>query len=79
MALPKRPRDAAQLARHAVLVGAGEIENDKAQVLDELERQHAEPAGRALSGKARAASMTATERAESARKAALARWHPSAP
>lgn len=71
--LPERPRDAAQQARLAVLMGAGEIPNDKDQVLDALDAQ-ANPTGRVKSAKARAASQTPERRAEIGRKAAAARW-----
>lgn len=71
--LPKRPRDPSQLARHAVLVGAGEIPNDKEQVLQALDEQ-ANPAGRAKSARARAASHTPERRSEIGRHAAAARW-----
>ena len=60
---PKRPRDFNQLAKHVVDVATGAASDAEP-----------EPSGRAIGGHARAASMTAEERSERARKAAQARW-----
>ena len=59
MALPSTPRDPAPLAKFVVDMAAGEMPNDKEQVLEERRRQSEPPAGRAKSAKARAASQTA--------------------
>jgi len=71
---PKRPRDANQLAKSIVDLTTGEAE-------EENPGEGKDPAAVALGrkgglkgGKARAASMTAEERSEAARKAAKARW-----
>ena len=51
--LPKRPRDTAQLAKLALDMATGEVENDKEQVLVEaLHAQEQPPAGRAKSAQA---------------------------
>jgi hypothetical protein len=70
----KRPRDVNEMARQIVDEATGE-----APPLDPDEGK--DPAAVALGrrgglkgGKARAAKMTAKERSEAARKAALARW-----
>ena len=73
MPLPRRPRDPNQLAKLVVDMATGEVPNDKEQVLAAM-REQEQPAGRAKSAKARAASQTAERRAEVARKAAAARW-----
>lgn len=75
--MPKRsrmPRDPNQLAKAVVDFATGQRQPD-------LEPKPKNPAAVALGrlgglagGKARAAAMTPEERAESARKAALARW-----
>jgi hypothetical protein len=71
---PRRPRDPAQLAYSVFLEAIGEAppqepepeKNPAAVALGKL--------GGAKGGRARAANMTPEERAESARKAATARW-----
>ena len=72
---PRRPRDASQLA-HSVFLEA--IHEAPAQPKLEREKNPAAVAlgllGGAKGGRARAAKMSAEERAESARKAAQARW-----
>ena len=60
---PNRPRDANQLAKRVVDLATGSASDDVP-----------EPAGRAKSAQARAASMTPERRSEIARKAAAARW-----
>jgi hypothetical protein len=71
---PRRPRDPNELAHAVFLEAIGEAPPSKA----EKEKNPAAVAlgklGGAKGGKARAAGMTAEERAESARKAAEARW-----
>jgi hypothetical protein len=69
----KRPRDPNQLAKLVVDIATGEVEDAKDTGKD--------PAAVALGrkgglkgGKARAASMSAEERKDSARRAARARW-----
>ena len=73
MPLPKRPSDPNQRAKLVVEMATGDVPNDKEQVLDAI-REQEQPAGRAKSAKARAASQTAVRRSEIARKAAAARW-----
>ena len=70
----KRPRDPNQLAKLIVDIATGEVE-------DTPEDSGKDPAAVALGrkgglkgGKARAESMTAEQRSESARRAAKARW-----
>ena len=58
-----RPRDPNQLAKRVVDLATGQASDEKP-----------EPTGRAKSGHARAASMTAERRSEIARKGAAARW-----
>lgn len=75
--MPKRsrmPRDPNQLAKAVVDFATGQREPDpeprqKNPAAVELGRM-----GGKIGGKARAAAMTPEERADSARKAALARW-----
>lgn len=71
----KRPRDANQLAKLVVDLATGEAEEDAP---DDGGKDPAAVAlgrkGGLKGGKARAASMTAQQRAEAARRAALARW-----
>lgn len=71
---PRRPRDPSQLAHSVYLEAIGEASSPK----PEREKNPAAVAlgllGGAKGGRARAAKMTAEERAESARKAAKARW-----
>lgn len=74
---PKRPRDVNQWARRMVDIATGSVEDREPTP----EEQGKDPAAVALGrkggvkgGKARAAKMTPEERAETARKAAAARW-----
>lgn len=71
----KRPRDPAQLAKLIVDIATGEVED---RALDESGKNPAAVAlgrlGGLKGGKARAKSMTAKQRAEIAKKAALIRW-----
>lgn len=73
----KRPRDPNQLAKLIVDIATGDVEDPDP---DEGKNPAAVELGRKgglKGGKARAAKMTAEERAESARKAAQARWKSS--
>lgn len=74
---PRRPRDPAQLAYSVYLEAIGEAPPPESKI-DEREKNPAAVAlgklGGAKGGKARAEKMTPQERAESARKAARARW-----
>ncbi|GFO82716.1 MAG: hypothetical protein A49_23430 [Methyloceanibacter sp.] len=66
---PKRPRDLNQWAKQITDIAAGEAEDAPMPEKD--------PAAAAMGkkgGKARAASLTAEQRAEIAREAASARW-----
>ena len=72
MPLPRRPRDPAQLAKLVVDMTAGDVPNDKDQVLAAMSEQE-QPTGRAKSAKARAASQTAERSSEIARRAAEVR------
>ena len=72
----KRPRDPAQLAKLIVDIATGEVE-DRIP-LDESGKNPAAVAlgrlGGLKGGKARAATLSKTRRAEIARRAAKARW-----
>ncbi len=73
----KRPRDPNQLAKLIVDLATGEAEEPDP---DEGKDPAAVALGRKgglRGGKARAAKMTADERSEAAKRAALARWKPS--
>lgn len=76
---PRRPKDPAQLAYAVYLEAIGEAPPSEPE--PEREKNPAAVALGKLGGKkggaARAAKMTPEERAESARKAALARWRGS--
>ena len=61
--MPKRPRDANQLAKTIVEMTTGQIPNDSLS----------EPSGRAKGGKARAAKLTPERRREIAMKGVKAR------
>ena len=65
---PKRPRDANQLAKFIVDVATGEVDD---VVLPKAEGQRK---GGLAGGKARAKALSAEERREIAKKAAVARW-----
>ena len=73
MKRPRRPRDPVELATLVVDMATGEVPNDKEQVLAAFSDQK-QPAGRAKSAKARAASQTPERRSEIAKRAAAARW-----
>lgn len=60
---PPRPRDTNQLAKRVIDVATGQASDDVP-----------EPTGRAIGGRARAASMTPEERSALAKKGAEARW-----
>ena len=60
---PKRPRDANQLAKHVVDVATGAASDAEP-----------DPTGRAIGGRARAASMTSKERSALAKRGAEVRW-----
>lgn len=74
---PKRPRDFSQAAKFVVDVATGQRE-DRAPTPEEQGKNPAAVAlgrrGGLKGGNARAAKMTAEQRAEIARKAAKARW-----
>lgn len=70
----KRPRDPSQLGKLIVDIATGEVEDTapddgKNPAAVELGRK-----GGLKGGKARAAKLTANERSEAAKRAALARW-----
>jgi hypothetical protein len=73
----KRPRDPNQLGKLITDIATGEAEepdrtDDKDPAAVELGRK-----GGLKGGKARAAGMTAEQRSEAAKRAALARWRPN--
>jgi hypothetical protein len=75
---PKRPRDANQLGKLIVDIATGQVED---KPVSRPEDSGKDPAAVSLGrrgglkgGKARAASMTAEQRREIARKAAKVRW-----
>jgi len=71
---PKRPRDANQLAKMIADLATGEavdIDPDKGKDPSAVERGRK---GGVKGGKARAESLTAKQRSNSAKKAADARW-----
>ena len=71
---PKRPRDVSQHAKLIVDIATGQVEDENP---DEGKNPHAVALGRLggkKGGKARAAKLTAKQRSEIARKAALHRW-----
>jgi hypothetical protein len=73
----KRPRDPAQLAKLMIDIASGEIEDREPAPTSDRKDPAAVSLGRRgglKGGKARAAKMTAEQRAEIARKAAKARW-----
>lgn len=73
---PKRPRDPNELAFQIVQEATGEAPPCEPEPEDPIRKLAAELGRRGglKGGKARAAKMTPEERAESARKAAAARW-----
>ena len=68
------PRDPNQLAKAVVDFATGEREPDAPARVKNPAAVELGRIGGKIGGKARAASMTPEERADSARKAALARW-----
>lgn len=75
----KRPRDPNQLGKLVVDLATGEVAEEVEQAAAaknpaavELGRR-----GGLKGGKARAQKLSASERSEAAKRAALARWHPS--
>ena len=62
--MPRRPRDANQLAKAITDIAIGEARNDS----------HDKPPGRARGGHARAAKLSAERRREIARTANGVRW-----
>lgn len=74
----KRPADVIGNAVHVMRIATGEIEEE----MEASERDGKDPAAASLGkrgGKARAAKLTAEQRAEIARKAAAKRWGGSKP
>lgn len=73
----KRPRDPAQLAKLMIDIASGEVEDKPPDIIDPNKDPAAVSLGRRgglKGGKARAAKLTANQRAEIASKAAKARW-----
>jgi hypothetical protein len=66
---PKRPRDLNQLAKLIVDIATGESEDAKVTATQERAAK-----GGKVGGKARARSLTPTQRSEIARAGAQARW-----
>lgn len=67
----KRPRDLNQWAKRMVDIATGEVDEEKPAELSDAQKFARE--GGLKGGKARAAKLTADERAEIARKAVAAR------
>jgi hypothetical protein len=74
MAKPKRPRDTNQLAKFIVDLATGETSPPKTDDGKDPAAVSLGRRGGLKGGKARAASMTAKQRSEIARKAAAKRW-----
>lgn len=75
--MPKRsrmPRDPNQLAKAVVDFATGQREPDPARPTKDPAAVALGRKGGLIGGRKRAANMTPEERADSARKAALARW-----
>lgn len=70
--MPKRPRDANQLAKMIVEISTGNIEDTTSEKMKDTEAQ-GRPGG-LKGGKARAVVLTPEERADIARIAATVRW-----
>lgn len=70
----KRPRDPNQLGKLIVDLATGEVDETPVEKIKNSAAVELGRKGGLKGGKARAAKMTAQERSESARKAALARW-----
>lgn len=74
---PKRPRDPAQLAKLMIDIATGEVEDRQPTPEEEGKNPAAVELGRRgglKGGKARAEKLSPDQKAESARKAAAARW-----
>lgn len=74
---PKRPRDTNQLAKLMVDILTGQVEDHEPTSKERGKDPAAVSLGRRgglKGGKARAAAMTADQRADAARKAAKSRW-----
>ena len=74
MKCSRMPRDPNQLAKAVVDFATGQREPDPPAKVKNPAAVELGRIGGTIGGKARAAKMTPEERAESARKAALARW-----
>jgi hypothetical protein len=77
---PNRPRDPAQLAKLVIDIATGEVEDREPAPEEQGKNAKAVARGKAggsKGGAARAASLTAEQRAEIARIAAQARWKKS--
>lgn len=74
----KLPTDVIGNAVHAMRIASGEIEND-APAPEAVGKNEAAVALGKRGGTARAAKLTAEQRAEIARKAAAKRWHKPTP
>jgi hypothetical protein len=78
--MTKRPRDPNQLAKSIIGIATGEIEDREPTPEEQGKSAQAMARGRSgglKGGKARAASLTAEQRAEMARLAAQTRWKKS--
>ncbi len=73
--MPKRPRDANQLAKMIVDISTGENEDTTSEKMKDAKAQ-GRPGG-LKGGKARATTLTPEQRADIARVAATARWKKS--
>lgn len=73
--MPKRPRDANQLAKMIADISTGEIEDTTSEKMKDAKAK-GKPGG-LKGGKARAKTLTSDERADIARIAATARWKKS--
>ena len=75
---PVRPRDSNQLAKLIIDIATGQVEPDavsgSAKPPADTARLDASSRGGTKGGPARAAKLSPEKRAETARKAALARW-----
>jgi hypothetical protein len=71
---PRRPRDPNQLAKLIVDIATGEVEDPTVDTGKDPKAVARGREGGLKGGKARAATLTAEERSESAKRAAKARW-----
>lgn len=71
--MAKRPRDFNQLAKLVVDIASGEVEDTVSPQMKASDAVRGR-AGGIKGGQSRAAALTATQRAEIARKAAQSRW-----